>query len=414
MKKKIVIVGAGASGITAALALADQNEIYVLEARDRIGGRIQHISAGEEIIAAGAEFIHGEPELTNKILKEAGIKPQVIEGKFTRIKKAKTVEDDEPFRHWDELLDKMRSLKTDVPLASFLANFFPGEQWASFRHQVEQYAGGFDLADPKTASTKKLYKEWRNESTNYRVENAYEFLIQHFEKSLVKRNIEVRLNTICKEIRHDSESIIVITDQGQFACDKIIISASLGCLQQKQISFTPPLLQHEEAAHQIGFGSIIKCIAFFKKPVWKKDDAFFLSDEEIPTWWTQFPLQKNYLTGWCGGPNALAMKALHKEKIKLKAKNSLASMFGIAQTELEELVTDIKIFNWENEPFISGGYSFDMTGSDVARKILRTAINKRIYFTGEALYDGIHPGTVEAAMHSGLETAGLVMADLII
>lgn len=409
MKKKVIIIGAGASGIMAALALADQYEVLILEAKDQIGGRIHHISVGEETIATGAEFIHGELRLTNNILKEAGLSPQAINGKFTRIRKGKAAEDDDPFLHWDELLDKMGKLEMDIPLTRFLEISFPGDQWASFRYQVEQYAGGFDLADPVIASTQKLYREWRNETTNYRVENGYEFLIEHFNKSIKKQNIPLRLNTICIEVHHGNK-ITVITNKGTFNSDIIIISASLGCLKQKNIQFFPPLPQYEKAITQIGFGSIVKCIAFFKKPVWKKDDAFFLSDEAFPTWWTQSPLLKNYLTGWCGGPKALQMKNLHSEEIKQKAKNALSSIFGMAQSELEELVTDIKIFNWENEPFISGGYSFDTTASADARKMLQLPVDECIYFTGEAVYDGKHPGTVEAALQSGVNTAELILS----
>lgn len=412
MKKKIIIIGAGASGITAALALAEQYDVILIEAKDRIGGRIQHLSVADETIASGAEFIHGELELTFKILKETGLNPQAIEGKFTRIKKGNAVVDDDPFIHWNKLLEKMEKLENDIPLASFLEIYFPGEQWISFRSQVEQYAGGFDLADPKIASTKKLYGEWINESANYRVENGYEFLIQHFTNSLKEKNIPVHLNTICKEIHHAEKQITIATNHGEFVSDKIIVSCSLGCLKQKIIQFYPAIPEYEKAIELIGFGSIVKCIAFFKKPVWKKDDAFFLSDEDIPTWWTQSPFQKNYLTGWCGGPKALLMKGLSTDEIRQKIKNSLASMFGLAQTELEELVTEIKIFNWINEPFISGGYSFDMTESSEARNQLKLPVANRIFFTGEALYDGKHPGTVEAAMQSGLDTAGLILSGI--
>ena len=71
--QSIVIVGAGAAGLIAANKLSATFNITVLEARDRIGGRINTLTIQDQIIEGGAEFIHGNLPVTLQLLKDAQI-----------------------------------------------------------------------------------------------------------------------------------------------------------------------------------------------------------------------------------------------------------------------------------------------------------------------------------------------------
>src|SRR5215212_9229988 len=81
----VVIIGAGAAGLMAAweLGLAGK-KIAVLEARDDAGGRIHTISSNdfEMPVELGAEFIHGDLNLTEMILKKAGIQYYEVSGEI--------------------------------------------------------------------------------------------------------------------------------------------------------------------------------------------------------------------------------------------------------------------------------------------------------------------------------------------
>ncbi|KYQ55637.1 hypothetical protein ALC60_05481 [Trachymyrmex zeteki] len=59
---KIVIVGAGAAGIAAASRLLQRgvNDFVILEANDKIGGRIYTKDFGENVVDLGAQWVHGE------------------------------------------------------------------------------------------------------------------------------------------------------------------------------------------------------------------------------------------------------------------------------------------------------------------------------------------------------------------
>src|SRR5689334_12472461 len=83
----VVIVGAGVAGLAALRSLSDAGlSALVLEARDRVGGRIHtiHDPRLPHAIELGAEFIHGSaPELV-EIAQQARLTPFVIEGERWR------------------------------------------------------------------------------------------------------------------------------------------------------------------------------------------------------------------------------------------------------------------------------------------------------------------------------------------
>ena len=155
----------------------------------------------------------------------------------------------------------------------------------------------------------------------------------------------------------------------------------------------------------MGFGGIIKLLLEFKTPFWENGDAekigFILSDEAIPTWWTQYPVASNILTGWLGGLPAEAKKELNELELLELALQSLANIFNRNLNELRDALIAFKAVNWTTDPFTLGSYAYDTVESKDARNVLRQAIAGKIFFAGEYLYEGPAMGTVEAALFSG-------------
>src|SRR5438552_4061755 len=87
MQVDVIVVGAGASGLSAARELSARGKkVIVLEARERIGGRIYPLSESEFGYPAqgGAEFLHGETPLTRALIKEAGLTLIEPKGRWIR------------------------------------------------------------------------------------------------------------------------------------------------------------------------------------------------------------------------------------------------------------------------------------------------------------------------------------------
>src|SRR6202789_4454936 len=80
-KDDVVVIGAGMAGLTAARALAEAGlKVLVIEAEDRIGGRILTRHVGEEAIELGAEFVHGRPPELWALIDEAGLETYERDG----------------------------------------------------------------------------------------------------------------------------------------------------------------------------------------------------------------------------------------------------------------------------------------------------------------------------------------------
>ena len=77
----VVVVGAGMAGLTAARAMAKAGlKVLVVEAQDRIGGRIWTRHVGDEAIELGAEFVHGRPPELWALIEEAGLETYERDG----------------------------------------------------------------------------------------------------------------------------------------------------------------------------------------------------------------------------------------------------------------------------------------------------------------------------------------------
>lgn len=105
----ILIIGAGAAGLMAAYKLsANGKKVIVLEARNRIGGRIHTIENESFFKHAelGAEFVHGDLPVTLNLLKEAVITYNHAGGEMIRFKDGRFIKDEQFVEEWDVLLKK--------------------------------------------------------------------------------------------------------------------------------------------------------------------------------------------------------------------------------------------------------------------------------------------------------------------
>src|SRR5690349_18670702 len=72
----VIVVGAGAAGLSAARSLSDAGRsVLILEAGNTVGGRIRTYDDPKFPVPVdmGAEFIHGRPEATWDLVREAGL-----------------------------------------------------------------------------------------------------------------------------------------------------------------------------------------------------------------------------------------------------------------------------------------------------------------------------------------------------
>jgi len=407
--ERIIIAGGGVAGLFAARELSRHAyDVTILEATDRLGGRIHTIrdSLFSRPVEKGVEFIHGNLPLTIQLLKEAGIQYTPVEGNMIRIENGEWKSQGDFTLGWDELMRKMNTVRLDMTMDEFLKENFSDEKYNDLRTSVLRFANGFDLADTSRASVLSLREEWMGEEDKqYRIPGGFDQLTNFLEKECLRSGCVIYKSTPVTEIKWEKNNVKVITsDRKVYEASKGIVTASLGSLQSgRSIIFQPDIDNYFQAAKKTGFGTVVKVMMEFKDAFWEKEKkgiGFLFTNEIVPTWWTQSPSSYALLTGWAGGPQAWALENKDDEAILGLALRSLSNVFKKTVDVLNQMLTASTVVNWKNDLYSNGAYSYDTVESVEAKKLLNTPIGQTIFFAGEAFYEGSSPGTVEAALVS--------------
>lgn len=394
-------------------------KVCMLEAASFPGGRIATLTdeGFSESVEAGAEFIHADLPLSIDLLKEAKIPYVAVEGDMVTIHQGEWENENTPDEKWNEFMKKLEKQDKDLTIKDFLDLHFSAPEYGELRHSIKNFAEGFDLADITKASMLSLKSEWKHfDKSQYRVSGGYCRLINSMVSHCLLPDSIIEYNCFVNKIHYKQNSVKVFTANGiEYRSSKLIITASLGMLRSGEIVFDPALSAHDTAINELGFGSVIKFLYEFKKPFWKEfhqHAAFFLSDESVPTWWTQFPAETNLLTGWLGGPLAEEYAKLPADSLHDMAIESLSRIFKLEKTVINQELYHHKIYCWSNDRFAKGGYSYNTLQSEQAKNILAEPVYDTIYFAGEAMSRGESQGTVEAALYSGKEVAEKLISQL--
>ena len=414
----IVIVGAGPAGLMAGRELARAGKrVTILEARERCGGRIHPLPAAEFGYPAdgGAEFVHGEAPVTHALLGEAGLSLEEIEGTLWRFDGADFSREDPYDPHEAELHAVLGDLKDDLTVADFLRRHFAGPEYDRLRYSIERMVEGYDAADPERASTLALREEWMDGGLHRqaRINGGYGALIDFLAAECRRHGVTIRLGCVVSAIEEEGGAVVVRGAGGDVhRCDRAILTVPLPLL--REIALPASVRAKAAAADDIGFGNVVKILLRFARPWWRErrpdlaDMTFLLSDQTIPVWWTRYPEQHPVLTGWFGGPRTAELQGLDPQALIEAGLGSLAAVFDLSRDEVARDLVAAAAINWGHDRFARGAYSWATPRTRAAQTMLARA-DGAVLFSGEALYRGRDMGTVEAALASGLETAGTIL-----
>jgi monoamine oxidase len=413
----VLIVGAGAAGLAAWRELHSIGlNVAVLEARNRIGGRILTDHSTPSPVELGAEFVHGKPRAIWSILENARLK--VVEIADTRLVSGQGGL--RPYPAYWKIIEKVNKQINPAREISY-DQFLAAADASPFEKLVaKSYVEGFNAARAELIGVSAIAMADRAAAESegqrqFRLAAGYGSLIDWLAVGLPSDSLY--LQTAVREVRWQRGHVEVVADcthrEVTFLAARLVVTVPLGILQllpgtRGAIQFVPPLPQKEAALQNLQVGHVIKLMIRFKERFWKIHGQFafvisFYGD--IPTWWTQEPPISNVLTGWAGGSAAERLLNLSRDELLDCAIGSLGRIFGKAERWLRERVDGIYYHDWSKDPFSRGAYSYPKVGGLKAAQTLAEPINDTIFFAGEATdFQGAN-GTVHAALDSGISAA---------
>jgi monoamine oxidase len=415
-KGKVIVIGAGASGIYAAHLLIKQGvEVIILEASNRIGGRMMaNTSFADFPIEMGAEEIHGRRSVLFDLA--SFVSPENL------------VEHNGKDFYWmNNLLRDEQNLLSQAEYASELETMFQIiDSFGTYPEEnklLSQYLVDFPLISTLHPIVNALVSNEYGSSNNRigmhalkEAEAGYSSgdesfglngisYWQLFERSFADAIDKVVLNEAVQTIDYSGSNVRVKSIHGvDYIADRVLLTIPLPILKNNSVEFQPELPPDKiQAIQSIEMGTGIKITLKFSSPFWDTDTRSILGASIVPEYWvTTADKTSNgfYLTAFVMGESAdqLALLSENAAIQELLTELSLLYPNGNVQSMYSG---EFLYKNWANEPYIGGAYSFPSLNSEGQREKLAAAVSNKLFFAGEATNFNGHLATVHGAMESG-------------
>jgi len=432
----VIVIGAGAAGLTAAARLARAGlSVTMLEARDRIGGRMftRRDPISQIPIEFGAEFIHGLPPEIWEPLQSRNINITEVDGDQWCFTNGRLCSCDF-FSQVDEILKAMETRSPDESFLSFLNRSFPDDpaRYAA-RKKALSYITGFNAADPDKVGVHWLVRGVRAEEKidgdrAFRSTNGSADLLDILLQDLAKSGVRIESEIIVESVKWTPGKAEITAQRAnescRFATGKLLVTVPLGVLQTSDgqegaVRFTPALPRTKvEALKKLQMGKIIRVTLRFRQRFWETLSApsggsktldgmsFLFSDDDwYPTWWTMMPEKLPIITGWAPFQCAERLSGKSHSFVVDHALQTLGKLLDVRSDKLAQLLDDSYFQDWQNDPFSRGAYSYGGVDADGAQAGLASPVGNTVFFAGEATDISGHNGTVHGAMASAQRAA---------
>jgi len=418
MTADVLVIGAGMAGVTAARECARAGlDVVVVEAQDRVGGRINTArDFCEHPVEQGAEFVHTAEADTWPEVRAAGfetIRCNPADGYLMSIGGARS-----PALFSDPSLTRMGDLLTeverwdgpDITAAELLAS---KDLDGVARVMADQMLTIHPLGDADQLGLHGLRDDRvvdLERGCDWRVAEGYDSLPRHMADGL-----DVRLGWEATSVRWSADSVTVGSAAGEeLTARAVVCTLPVGVLKAGAVRFEPDLPATKwRALNGLEMGPVLKILYRFDEPFWPDDLTMLGCDGPIRLYWTPLYGRDDapaVLTAYVSGHRARALSAMTETEAAAVGLADLDRLFPDARPS--RAVQEYRRVDWCTNRFTRGGYSFVRVGGAGSRAALAAPDTGALFWAGDGTSTTTIAAVVHAAYASGLRAAGEVTAHL--
>ena len=414
--RKVIVVGAGMAGLVAATRLKQAGmEVEILEAGNRVGGRMWTDTSLGMALDLGAAWVHGAGEKNplTSLVKKLSIPVLETDADSLALYSDGEEISDELYEEIDEntedLYSSGRNLKRRARLNDTMEEVLeemPDDLSKTVRQGVRwNFASDVEIelsADARELSLKYWDEDYAFDGPEWLLKTGFVAVARHLAQGLM-----IRTNTTVSRIGKTANQVEVHTNAGQLQADFVVVTCSVGVLQSGAIRFEPGLSQErQEALSRIKMGTMKKIALSFPRAFWPSVHRMGdLRDGPTLEFWNLQPLTgKPALVALTQGAFARELERGHEKGAKEVAMEHLRSMFGKVPDPIGMIRT-----KWHSDPLFRGSYSIVASGSSIGDfETMAEQDDDRVFLAGEAC-NARYPGTLHGAYLSGVSVAKSIL-----
>lgn len=442
--KRIIVIGAGLAGLAAARELQQLgHEVVIVEARQRIGGRIWTSNHWPDMpLDLGATWIHGVQgnpltALADTIQAQRLVTRYLASIAYNTSGLPLTTAEEERLDNVRtqvfSILQNAQNQDPDQSLRQTLSTLLQSVDESSETYRFINFILSSEIEQEYSGSANQLSTHWYDSGAEFAGDDALFAQGFHVITDYLAQGLAIELGQVVKEIQWQQTPARVITQQTTFEAEHIIVTLPLGVLQAtntiayddfepvvaappsgvlqaQSIRFSPALpMSKQEAIAKLGMGVLNKCYLRFQQAFWP-DDVDWLeyvsANHGEWTEWVSFKQAANLpvLLGFNAADYGKTIETKSDQQIVASAMHTLKTIFGAAIPD----PIDFQITRWASDPFSLGSYSYNAVGSTpTLRDVLAAPLGNTLFFAGEACHKDYF-GTAHGAYLSGLRAAAAV------
>ncbi|XP_031559027.1 polyamine oxidase 1-like [Actinia tenebrosa] len=414
-RSKVIILGAGISGITAAWTLEKHNitDFVVLEAQDYIGGRVKSINFKGVVIETGANWIHHAHDSDSAPLLK--LKKQVnLKGKWSNYSDVVVRSSNGHIKPHNDIMSKFQSIlqaatneKSHEDIHSSFRSRLSRNGWENntvLANIIEYFYIDFTCSrEPDTVSFCHLV----NRENDFFVSDPHGLssLFQSLYKGFINK---IELGRIVNAITYNDEGVRVYTTNGKtFLADYVICTFSSDVILSNLVAFYPPLPKWKlNAFAKMPLSLYTKIFLKFPYQFW--DEKEYILHESAQRGY--FPVFQNFQIYCTAGLGILLITVTGQEALRVERQSIYQTqdqiMVVLRKLYWPEIPEPLGIYydRWSQNPFTQGAYSEAVLGT-TTRDFQDMVQNvSHLYFAGEATSEKWY-GYMQGAFITGRDVA---------